>query len=199
MAVTKVDIASRALIFIGAKASSSFSDDSTEAVVTNNIYEEIVESSLTRHRWRFATGQKQLSLLTDAPTGRYSYAYQLPADPAVLQIIAVTVNDYNINYNRYEDKIYVNDYGSNNTVIMDYIFRQDESKFPPYFRLALEFQLASIYAGSIARDSGMIKEYSERAERQYLIAKNIDSQETTSDKLDTKRYINLRQSTRSAV
>ena len=82
---------------------------------------------------------------------------------------------------------------------MDYIFRQDESKFPPYFRLALEFQLASIYAGSIARDSGMIKEYSERAERQYLIAKNIDSQETTSDKLDTKRYINLRQSTRSAV
>ncbi len=199
MAVTKVDIASRALIFIGAKAISSFSDDSTEAVVTNNIYEEIVESSLTRHRWRFATGQKQLSLLTDAPTGRYSYAYQLPADPAVLQIIAVTVNDYNINYNRYEDKIYVNDYGSNNTVIMDYIFRQDESKFPPYFRLALEFQLASIYAGSIARDSGMIKEYSERAERQYLIAKNIDSQETTSDKLDTKRYINLRQSTRSAV
>ena len=174
MAVTKVDIASRALIFIGAKAISSFSDDSTEAVVTNNIYEEIVESSLTRHRWRFATGQKQLSLLTDAPTGRYSYAYQLPADPAVLQIIAVTVNDYNINYNRYEDKIYVNDYGSNNTVIMDYIFRQDESKFPPYFRLALEFQLASIYAGSIARDSGMIKEYSERAERQYLIAKNID-------------------------
>ena len=199
MAVTKVDIESRALIFIGAKAISSFSDDSTEAVVTNNIYEEIVESSLTRHRWRFATGQKQLSLLTDAPTGRYSYAYQLPADPAVLQIIAVTVNDYNINYNRYEDKIYVNDYGSNNTVIMDYIFRQDESKFPPYFRLALEFQLASIYAGSIARDSGMIKEYSERAERQYLIAKNIDSQETTSDKLDTKRYINLRQSTRSAV
>ncbi len=199
MAVTKVDIASRALIFIGAKAISSFSDDSTEAVVTNNIYEEIVESSLTRHRWRFATGQKQLSLLTDAPTGRYSYAYQLPADPAVLQIIAVTVNDYNINYNRYENKIYVNDYGSNNTVIMDYIFRQDESKFPPYFRLALEFQLASIYAGSIARDSGMIKEYSERAERQYLIAKNIDSQETTSDKLDTKRYINLRQSTRSAV
>lgn len=199
MAVTKVDIASRALIFIGAKAISSFSDDNTEAVVTNNIYEEIVESSLTRHRWRFATGQKQLSLLTDAPTGRYAYAYQLPADPAVLQIIAVTVNDYNINYNRYEDKIYVNDYGSNNTVIMDYIFRQDESKFPPYFRLALEFQLASIYAGSIARDSGMIKEYSERAERQYLIAKNIDSQETTSDKLDTKRYINLRQSTRSAV
>ena len=117
----------------------------------------------------------------------------------MLQIIAVTVNDFNINYNRYEDKIYVDDYGSSSTLVMDYIFRQDESKFPPYFRLALEFQLASIYAGAIARDTAMIKEFSERAERQYLIAKNIDSQETTTNKLDTNRFISLRQSTRTAI
>jgi len=32
-----------------------------------------------------------------------------------------------------------------------------------------------------------------------LIAKNTDSQETTANKLDTNRYLNLRQSTRSAV
>ena len=51
MAVTKVDIASRALIMIGASPISSFSDDSTEGLVTNNIYEEIVEATLTRHRW----------------------------------------------------------------------------------------------------------------------------------------------------
>jgi hypothetical protein len=199
MAVTKVDIATRGLIMIGAQPISSFTDDSTEALVTNNIYEEIVESSLTRHRWRFSTGQKQLSLLTDTPVGRWTYAYQIPTDPLVLQIIAVTVNDYNINYNRYEDKIYVDDHGSSSTLVMDYIFRQDESKFPPYFRLALEFQLASIYAGAIARDTAMIKEFSERAERQYLIAKNIDSQETTTNKLDTNRFINLRQSTRTAI
>ena len=199
MAVTKVDIATRGLIMIGAQPISSFTDDSTEALVTNNIYEEIVESSLTRHRWKFSTGQKKLSLLTDTPVGRWTYAYQIPTDPLVLQIIAVTVNDYNINYNRYEDKIYVDDYGSSSTLVMDYIFRQDESKFPPYFRLALEFQLASIYAGAIARDTAMIKEFSERAERQYLIAKNIDSQETTTNKLDTNRFISLRQSTRTAI
>jgi|TARA_E500000318_G_scaffold108160_1_gene118496 hypothetical protein len=199
MAVTKVDIASRALIMMGAQPISSFSDDSTEALVVNNIYEEIVESSLTRHRWRFATGQKQLSLLADAPVGRYTYAYQMPTNPLVLKISAITVNDYSIPYDRYEDKIYVNDYGSQSTVIMDYIFRQDESQFPPYFRLALEFQLASVFAGSIARDSGMIREFGDRAERQYLIAKNTDSQETTTNKLDTHRYLNLRQSTRSAV
>ena len=64
MATTNIDICARALIMIGASPISSFSDDSTEGLVTNNIYEEIVEATLTRHKWRFATGQKQLSLLS---------------------------------------------------------------------------------------------------------------------------------------
>ena len=42
MAVTKVDIASRALIMIGANPISSFTDGTTESLVVNTIYEEIV-------------------------------------------------------------------------------------------------------------------------------------------------------------
>ena len=93
MATTKIDICARALIMIGAQPISSFSDGSTEALVASNIYDDVVEASLTRHRWRFATTQQQLSLLTSAPTGRYDYAYQVPTSPAVLQIITLTVND----------------------------------------------------------------------------------------------------------
>ena len=199
MAVTKIDIASRALIMIGANPISSFTDGSTEALVVNNIYEEIVEASLTRHKWRFATGQKQLSLLSAAPTGRYEYAYQIPASPLCLQIIAVTSNDHAIPFSRYEDKIYLDGYGSDSTVIMDYGFRQDEDQFPPHFRLALEYKLASIFAGSIARDSGMVREFDELGERQLLIAKNTDSQETTTNILSTSRFITERRSSRSGL
>ena len=46
MAVTKVDIASRALVMIGANPIASFTDGTTEANVTNTIYEEIIESSI---------------------------------------------------------------------------------------------------------------------------------------------------------
>ena len=148
MATTKVDICSTALIMIGANSITSFSDDSTEANVCNVVYEDIVKSALTRHRWRFATEQKQLSLLTASPTGRFT-------------------------------------------------FRQDESEFPPHFILALEYSLAGLFAGSIARDSGMIKQFSDMAERQYLIAKNIDSAERTNSVIDHSRFINLRKSTRS--
>tara|TARA_B100000214_G_scaffold41972_1_gene26344 strand:+ start:530 stop:1129 length:600 start_codon:yes stop_codon:yes gene_type:complete len=197
MATTKIDICARALIMIGAQPISSFSDGSTEALVASNIYDDVVEASLTRHRWRFATTQQQLSLLTNTPTGRYDYAYQMPTSPAVLQIITLTVNDYVIPYSRYQNYIYLNGYGSSNEVIMDYIYKVDEAYFPAHFKLALEYELASIFAGSVARDAAMITQFKELSERQFLVAKNIDSAETTSKVLDTNRFINLRRSTRT--
>ena len=199
MAVTKVDIASRALIMIGANPIASFTDGTTEANVTNTIYEEIIESSLTRHNWRFATGQQQLSLLADSPTGRFEYAYQIPANPECLKILAVTVNDALIQYNRYEDKIYLDGFGSQSTVIMDYIFRQSEDQFPPHFRLAIEYKLASIFGGSVARDAALVREFDQLSERQMLIAKNTDSQETTTKTLSTDRFITERRSSRSGL
>ena len=197
MATTNIDICARALIMIGAQPISSFSDGSTEALVASNIYDDVVEASLTRHRWRFATTQQQLSLLTNTPTGRYDYAYQMPTNPAVLQIITLTVNDYVIPYSRYQNYIYLNGYGSSNEVIMDYIYKVDEAYFPAHFKLALEYELASIFAGSVARDAAMITQFKELSERQFLVAKNIDSAETTSKVLDTNRFINMRRSTRT--
>ena len=182
---------------IGAQPITSFTDGSTEALVANNVYEDITKAALTRHRWRFSTTQKALSLLASAPVGRYDYGYQIPTNPEVLQINTVTVNDYVIPYSRYKDYIYVNGYGSSNTLIMDYIYRVDEAYFPPHFVLALEYELASIFAGSVARDSAMIKQFKELAERQFLIAKNIDSAETTTKVLDTNRFIKMRRSTRT--
>jgi hypothetical protein len=199
MATTKIDICARALVMIGAQPISSFTDGSTEALVANNIYNDIAEASLTRHRWRFATTQSTLSLLTNTPTGRYDYAYQMPTSPEVLQIISITVNDYVIPYSRYQNYIYVNTYGSTSSLVMDYIYKVDEAYFPPHFRLALEYELASVFAGSVARDSSMIKQFKELSERQFLVAKNIDSAETTSKVLDTTRFINLRRSTRTDV
>ena len=196
MADTKVDICARALIMIGAQPISSFDDGSTEALVASNIYENITQSILCRHRWRFATEQQQLSLLADAPTGRWEYAYQLPTSPDLLQLNTITVADVPIEYSRYGDKVFVNGYDSQSALIADYIFRQDESEFPAYFKLGLEYTLASIFAGSVARDAAMIKQFSDLAERQILIGKNTDSQEVTNKKLSTKRFITNRLTTR---
>ena len=197
MAVTKIDITNRALVLVGSNKIASFADASTEANVADELYEEYVESILTRSRWDFATEQQQLSLLADAPTGRYEYAYQMPTSPAVIQIHTVTVNDFPIQYERYGNKIFVNGYGSNNILVMDYIFRPDESTFPPYFRHALIYKLASAFAGSIARDAALVSQFDTLAERQILIARNTESQESTSNRLNTDKFLTNRWSTRS--
>ena len=199
MATSKVDICARALVMIGAQPISSFTDGSTEALVASNVYEDILQASLTRHRWKFATNQKQLSLLSTAPVGRYEHAYQLPADPGVLQINTLTVNDYIIPYTRYKNMIYVNTYGAGHSLVLDYIYRVEEDYFPAHFRLALEYELASLFAGSVARDAGMIREFKGMADRQFLISKNVDASEVTNKKLDTSRFINLRNTTRTNV
>ena len=45
----------------------------------------------------------------------------------------------------------------------------------------------------------MINQFKQMSDRQFLISKNIDTAEVTTRKLDTSRFINLRNSTRTDV
>jgi len=45
----------------------------------------------------------------------------------------------------------------------------------------------------------MIREFKGMADRQFLISKNVDASEVTNKKLDTSRFINLRNTTRTNV
>ena len=73
---TSIDLASNALLLIGEETISSFTDDSTAALVAANLYELTFESLLTLHPWRFASTQVTLSRLTATPVSEWSYAYR---------------------------------------------------------------------------------------------------------------------------
>jgi len=69
-----IDVCSRALILIGADPITSFDEGTTESTVAVNMYEDVARAALVNSRWRFATNQATLNLLSDAPTGRYDRA-----------------------------------------------------------------------------------------------------------------------------
>ena len=188
---TPLDICSRALILIGAEPISSFDDGTTESTVAVNMYEDVAQSALVNTRWRFATNQKVLNQLSDAPTGRYDLAYQLPS--GLLMLHAVTVNDNLIDYQMYGDKVYA-DTATSDTVIADYTFRAEEQVWPSYFTLAVEFSLAIIFATSIARDASLAGLMTDRAEVSMAKARTLDSQQQTTRKLATNRFITARRS-----
>ena len=187
-----VDIAARALTLIGANPISSFSDVSTEALIANNMYEDVAQASLCQTRWRFATNQAVLNQLTNEPTGRFSVAHQLPVDS--IMVHAITVSDLLIIYSIYGDKVF-SDASTTDELVVDYSFRADETTWPSYFTLAVEYQLAAIFASSIARDDTLTQVMEQKAERLMAKARNLDSQQQTTRKLVTNRFKNERLST----
>lgn len=186
-----VDIASRALILIGAEPITSFGDGTTESLITSNLYEDIAQTALVNARWRFATNQSVLNLLTDAPTGRYDKAYQLPTD--TLMVHAVTINDNVVDYQIYGDKIYA-DTTDTDIVIADFSFRANEVDWPSYFSLAVEYALAVPLSFSLARDASLGSLMQQQATALMAKARSIDSQQQTSRKLITSRFLTNRRS-----
>lgn len=186
-----IDICSRALILIGAETITSFEDGSTEALVSVNMYEDVARTALVNCRWRFATNQAVLNLLSDAPTGRYDRAYQLPT--GTLMVHAATVNDNLIEYQIYGDKIY-SDTNASDQVILDYSYRADEVDWPSYFTIAVEYALAAVFATSIARDSSLASLMERQAQMAMAKARSLDSQQQTTRKLATSRFITNRRS-----
>ena len=186
-----IDIASRALVLIGAEPITSFDDSSTEGLVATNMYEDTVRAMLSTARWRFATEQSVLNQLSDAPTGRFDIAHQLPSDLLVLH--GVTISDRLIEYTVYGDKVF-SDSTSNDTLIADYTFRAEEVNFPSYFALALQYSLASIFATSIARDDRLMQLMETKANMLMAKARNLDAHQQTTRKLATSRFITKRRS-----
>ena len=180
-----LDIASRALVLIGAEPITSFETSSTEALVASNMYEDVVRSSLCICRWRFATEQAVLNQLTDTPTGRFDIAHQLPSN--LLMLHAVTINDSKIQYTVYGDKVF-SDSTTNDTLIADYTYRADEVDFPSYFSLAVQYSLASVFATAIARDDKLMEMMEVKAERLMAKARNLDGQQQTTRVLSTTRF-----------
>ena len=186
-----IDIASRALVLIGAEPITSFDSSSTEALVATNMYEDTVRAMLSTARWRFATEQAVLSQLSDVPTGRFDIAHQLPANLLVLH--GVTINDNLIDFTVYGDKVF-SDSTTSDTLVADFTFRADEVDFPSYFSLALQYSLASIFATSIARDDRLMQLMETKANQLMAKARNIDAQQQTTRKLVTSRFISNRRS-----
>lgn len=191
VANTPIKVCSRASVLIGGDEIQSFTDGTLESSVADSVYEDIVRAALTNTRWRFATNQQQLNRLEAAPTGRWEAAYQLPSE--TLLVHALTVNDVPIKYDIYGDKAYTNS-SSTDVVIADFTYRADEQNWPSFFTLAVQHMLAGTFAISIARDASLSQLMDQKAQLFMAQARRADSQQQTTRKLNTSRFITQRRS-----
>ena len=99
-----------------------------------------------------------------------------------------------IKYDIYGGNIFTNT-TSSDTLISDYTFQPSESDFPPFFTQTLVFELASLFAGAIARNDQLSELYHKRAVAQLAVSRALDSQQQTTRNLDLDRFRNVRNRT----
>lgn len=178
-----IDIASNALIRIGAAPISSFTEGGASGQAAANLYEPTVRALLTEHRWRFASGKRTLAQLVAAPLNEYQYAYQLPADLLLIYRVYPST-DYKI----YEGKLYTNA----SRVEIDYLFQPVESQFPAYFQLAVEYKLASEFALIVTSNRSLAETYEFKAQEQMKKARFADSQGQPQNSVESIDYLSVR-------
>ena len=166
-------------------------EDSLAASVSSELYEEFIQALLVQEAWRFAMTQATLDHLAEEPIGRWSDAWQLPTDPDVLAVRAITVEGRIVRFERYADKIYLN-IDENSEVVMDYVYRVEEKFWPPDFRMFVILAFGTLLAASITRNSDVIESLAGQADAFLSTAVKNHSQGRTATKVNTKRIVNRR-------
>lgn len=139
---TDVSICSDALLMLGAKAISSFTDGTDESSVCARLYGDIKDSTLMMYPWSFSTKKIQLARLLGTPNSVWKYAYQLPGDrlgnPSAVFDTASVGAPVRKDWEIQGDQLLCN----MESVFIDYRYSVGEYAMPQYFVQLLKYQVA---------------------------------------------------------
>lgn len=188
MALSDVALCSRALIRIGAKALTSFEDDTVEADIAGTLYGNIRDDLLSSYAWSFATGQAVLAELETAPIADYDKAYQLPND--FLRALSAGSNGRGRGVEFRINKQVLHTNADN--VLLTYIFRPDESTFPPFFDAALIARLSAEFVIPVTESTSRAEAFLKLADDAFARARQIDAQQDTPARIESFSLIDAR-------
>lgn len=180
---TSIEIASNALVRIGAAPISSFTEGGASGQAAANLYEPTIQALLTEHRWRFSSAKRKLARLVSKPLNEYNYAFQLPSD-LLLMYRAYPTDQYKI----FENLLYSN----SPSMEIDYVYRANEKLFPAYFQLACEYKLASEFALIVTSNRSLAETYQIKHQDQMKKARFADAQGQPPNTIQSFDYLDVR-------
>lgn len=171
-----VSLCSNALLLLGAGSITSFDEGTEKATVCGQLYPGIVESLITSYPWRFSLKKVQLARETATPVNEYQYQYAIPAESLVIRACFNSGAPGAVPFREYE--IFENKICANITALWaQYQFRADEARFPPYFRQALQFALAAVFAKPITEETEIAELWNGVAAGFAAVARRTDAQQ----------------------
>lgn len=188
---SEVSIANRALLMLGARPITSFSDTSEEARIANATYADIRDEMLRGHPWNFAIKRASLAASATAPEWDMDNAFLIPTD--CLRVLEVNADvDQEWKLERTADgRVIVTDLDA--PLEIRYIARVTEPElFCEGFRRALAEQCAAVWAERVTGSTDRAAKMAVQAKQTLAQAKNEDGQEQSQDIYSAEEWINAR-------
>jgi len=188
MALSRTDIANRALDAIGYDNIGSINDTSKSARLCNRLFVPLRDDLLRRHPWNFAMKRTVLPAMATAPVWQWSYAYQLPTD--CIRVTRLNVSDPTTRY-AVEGGVLVTDIGPPLGVL--YISRvEDEGHFDALFATCLVTAMARDLAWPLGNNAKRRTELASDFTALLRDARSADAAEGTPDQLWADTLIDAR-------
>jgi len=188
MALNDVALASRALVRIGAAPITAFDDNTAEAEIAASLFAPTRDALLSAYPWSFATGQVALSELGAVPVADYDHAFGLPNDYLRALSAGAGGKGRGLNYRIARGALHTN----SESVILTYVFRPDESEFPPYFDQALISRLAAEFTIPVTENTSRAEALFRLAEQEFERARQIDSQQDSPNRIEDFTLVDVR-------
>jgi len=187
MALSSIALCSRALLKTGCRSITSFDEGTAEAEVAGNLYETTRDALLSAHPWSFATAQETLPRLEAKPIADFDYAFQLPA--GFLRVISAGAGrGSGLTYRIQERRLHTH----SSDAVLTYIFRPDESEFPPFFDQILIARLAAEFCIPLTDSTSRSDALRKLADVEFRQARLIDSQQDTPSAFEDFNLIGAR-------
>jgi hypothetical protein len=170
-----VGIANAALLKIGEKAITSFTDPGDAALMANNTYAYHRDALLRAHEWSFAVRRTSLAATGTAPSWEFDYAYNLPAAPHYCLRVLTVYNPNNMDW-RVEGRQILTDLGA--PLYIKYIWQvTDPNQWDALFHEIFIAKLAWEWAEALTKDRELCDRLLKEFIGKKMEAEAVDGQE----------------------
>lgn len=179
MALTDIALCARALIRLGAQPITSFTDGSAESEICGALYAQSRDALLSAYGWNFATTQVELAQLSEGGSGDLKNVFALPND--FLRALTAGTDEITsgVDYRIMQGKLYTNA----SSILLTYIYRADESEFPPFFDSVLISRLAAELCIPLTENTSRYETFLRLAETEFSRARQLDAQQDKPQRL----------------
>ena len=188
MALTNIELCTRALIRLGANPIVGFDDGSAESEIAKVLYGATKNALLSSYPWSFATKQMELAVSSNNPIADYKYSFLLPEDCLIALSAGSNNRGRGVHFKILNGGLHTN----HSNITLTYIAEIDEVDFPAFFDSILITKLAAEFSIPVTESTSRTEMLYSQAEKEITKARHIDAQQDSPNKLENFTLIDVR-------